>query len=144
MYYRRRIELREPPPILIAPTRLHNPQLCDNSFEGHVPPYSSEMTGPPLHALNECSKDFKTRSTAVVDEFACEWGFIITASYGVPFIVKAKAFTEEIDRSDKWNGKALEGFVVRTTVSLPPTKGSARADVSLYSSGSSLFSKIEF
>ena len=94
MYYRRRIELREPPPILIAPTRLHNPQLCDNSFEGHVPPYSSEKTGPPLHALNERSKDFKTQSTAVVDEFARESGFIITASYGVPFIAKVTAFTE--------------------------------------------------
>ncbi len=141
MYYRRRIELREPPPILIAPTRLHNPQLCDNSFEGHVPPYSSEKTGPPLHALNERSKDFKTQSTAVVDEFAREWGFIITASFELPSIAQVKAFTEEIDRSDKWNGEVLEGFVVRTTVSLPPTKGSARPDVSPYSPGSSLFFK---
>ncbi|KAF8491349.1 RNA ligase-domain-containing protein [Russula emetica] len=119
-------------------------ELCDDSFEEHVLPYSAEKTGLHLHGLNECSKDFKTQLTAVVDEFAREWGFIVTASYELPSISKVKAFTEEIGRSGKWNSEALEGFVVRTTVSLPPTKGSTPADASPYSPGSSFFFKIKF
>jgi tRNA ligase len=125
-------------------SRLHYPQFCDDSFEEHVLSYSAEKAGLHLHGLNECSKDFKTQSTAVVDEFAREWGFIVTASYELPSISKVKAFTEEIGRSGKWNGQALEGFVVRTTVSLPPAKGSTPADASPYSPGSSFFFKIKF
>jgi tRNA ligase len=88
--------------------------------------------------------DFKSQSNAIVDEFAREWGFIVTASYELPSVSEVKAFTEEIGRSGKWNGEALEGFVVRTTVSLPPTKGSAPADASPYSPGSSFFFKVKF
>jgi tRNA ligase len=54
-----------------------------------------------------------------------------------------RAFTEEIGRIGKWNSEAIEGFVVRTTVSFP-TKGSASADASPYSPGSSFFFKIKF
>jgi hypothetical protein len=61
-------------------SRLHYPQFCDDSFEEHVLSYSAEKAGLHLHGLNECSKDFKTQSTAVVDEFAREWGLIVTAS----------------------------------------------------------------
>jgi tRNA ligase len=131
-------------PILIPRSRFHYPQLCDDSFEEHVLPYSTEKTGLHLHGLNECSKDFKTQSIAVVDEFAREWGFIVTASFELPSISKVKAFTEEVGRSGKWNNEALEGFVVRTTVSLPPTKGSTPADASPYSPGSSFFFKVKF
>jgi tRNA ligase len=80
----------------------------------------------------------------VVDEFAREWGFIVTISHKLSSISEVKAFTEEIGRSGKWNGEALEGFVVRTTVSSSPTKGSANADVSPYSPGSSFFFKVKF
>ena len=100
-------------------SRLHCPQLCDDSFDERVFPYSAEKTGLQLHSFNECSKDFKTKSTAVVDKFAHEWGFIATASYELQSISKVKSFTEEIGRSGMWNGDALEGFVVRTTVTLP-------------------------
>jgi tRNA ligase len=131
-------------PILIRCSRLHNPQLCDDSFEEHVLPYSSEKTGLHLHGLNDCSGDFRTQPTAVVDEFAREWGFIVTMSHTLPSISKVKAFTEEIGRSGKWNGEALEGFVVRTTVSSPPTKGNANADASPYFPGSSFFFKVKF
>ena len=80
----------------------------------------------------------------MVDEFAREWGFIVTVSHELPSIPQVRAFTEEIGRSGKWNGEALEGFVVRTTVRSPPTKGSAPADASPYSPGSSFFFKVKF
>jgi tRNA ligase len=120
------------------------PKLCDDNFEEHVLPYATEKTGLHLHGLNDCSGHFKTQPTSVVDEFAREWGFILTLSYVLPSIPEVKAFAEEIGRSGVWNGEALEGFVVRTTVRSPPTDGKAHADASPYAPGSSFFFKIKF
>ena len=129
-----------------SPIHLHNLQLCDDSFEEHVLPYPTEMTGLHLHGLNDCSGHFKTQPTSVVDEFARAWGFIVTISHELPSISQVRAFTEEIGRTGKWNGEALEGFVVRTRVASPPTDGSSRADDASppYASGSSFFFKIKF
>jgi tRNA ligase len=79
-----------------------------------------------------------------VDSFAREWGFIVTLSHVLPSIPKVKAFAEEVGISGKWNGEALEGFVVRTTVRSPSTNGTAQADASPYAPGSSFFFKIKF
>ncbi|KAH9961179.1 RNA ligase-domain-containing protein [Russula compacta] len=120
-------------------------ELCDDSFEEHVLPYPAEKTGMHLHGLNDCSRHFKTQPTSVVDEFAREWGFIVTISHELPSISQVRAFTEEIGRTGKWNGEALEGFVVRTNVALPPTDGASPADgASPYAPGSSFFFKIKF
>ncbi|KAI0303896.1 RNA ligase-domain-containing protein [Russula brevipes] len=120
-------------------------ELCDDSFEEHVLPYPAEKAGLHLHGLNDCSRHFKTQSTAVVDKFAREWGFIVTVSHELSSVTEVQAFTEEIGRSGKWNGEALEGFVVRTTVRRPPTNGkNAHADASPYPPGSSFFFKIKF
>ena len=65
-------------------------------------------------------------------------------SHVLSSIPEVKEFAEEIGRSGKWNGEALEGFVVRSTVRTPPTDGKARADASPYAPGSSFFFKIKF
>lgn len=81
----------------------------------------------------------------VVDAFAKEWGFIQTASVVLKTISEVKSFTDEIGRTGKWNGKALEGFVVRTHVSSqPPTKGDKPVSASPYEPGSSFFFKVKF
>ena len=80
----------------------------------------------------------------MVGAFAREWGFIVTTSLELRSISEVKAFTEETGRSGKWNGDAIEGFVVRTTVSSPPTDGRAHTDASPYAPGSSFFFKIKF
>jgi tRNA ligase len=132
------------PPLSCFDLVLTGPQLCDDNFEEHVLPYSLDKTGLHLHGLNECSKHFKTQSTAVVEAFAREWGFIVTLSHELQSIPEVKAFTDEIGSSGKWNGEALEGFVVRTTVSLPPIDGDTRADASPYPPDSSFFFKVKF
>ncbi|KAI0064052.1 RNA ligase [Artomyces pyxidatus] len=119
-------------------------ELCDDNFEEHVLPYPPEKTGLHLHGLNEATKLFKTMPPTVVDAFAAEWGFIPTASTVLNSIPEVKAFTEEIGRVGKWNGEAIEGFVVRTTVSAPPTDGRAQASASPYAPGSSFFFKVKF
>ncbi|OBZ77669.1 tRNA ligase 1 [Grifola frondosa] len=107
-------------------------ELCDDSFEEHVLRISKEMTGLHLHGLNACTKRFATQHQDVVDAFAEEWGFIGTKSTVLDSIPKVKAFTEEIGKSGSWDGNALEGFVVRTHVTEPPTKGNAPVSASPY------------
>ena len=118
-------------------------QLCDDNFEEHVLPYSAEKTGLHLHGINKCSRHFQTQPTAVLEAFAREWGFISTLSFELPSLQEVKAFTEEVGRSGKWNGEALEGFVVRTSVrsSEPADQRDARPP---YAAGSSFFFKVKF
>lgn len=122
-------------------TYMH-PQLCDDSFEEHVLPYSQDQTGLHLHGLNECSKHFKTMLPDVVDAFARDWGFIVTQSTELQTVPEVKAFTEEVGRTGQWRGQALEGFVVRTHVAKPP-QGDRRG-ASPYEPGSSFFFKVKF
>jgi tRNA ligase len=121
---------------------LTGPQLCDDNFEEHVLSYSAEKTGLHLHGINECSRHFRTQPTAVLEAFAREWGFIPTPSLELPSVQEVKAFTDEVGRSGTWNGEALEGFVVRTTVgSSSPDRRDARPP---YAVGSSFFFKVKF
>ncbi|KAI0699054.1 RNA ligase-domain-containing protein [Cerioporus squamosus] len=119
-------------------------ELCDDSFEEHVLPYPPEKTGLHLHGLNACTKRFHTQDQDVVDAFAREWGFIVTPSTVLKTIPEVKEFTEKIGRIGSWNGEALEGFVVRTHVTEPPTKGDKPVSASPYPPGSSFFFKVKF
>ncbi|KAF7790591.1 hypothetical protein EIP86_001547 [Pleurotus ostreatoroseus] len=119
-------------------------ELCDDSFEEHVLPISKDNTGLHLHGLNECSKYFKTMLPDVVDAFAREWGFIPTPYTELKTIPEVKEFTERIGKEGKWRGEPLEGFVVRTHVSKPPTDGRKSAGQSPYAPGSSFFFKVKF
>ena len=119
-------------------------QLCDDSFEEHVLPYGPDQTGLHLHGLNKCSKHFKTMDQPAVDTFAREWGFIVTKSTILKSIPEVKEFTESVGKSGEWNGVPLEGFVVRTRVVEPPTKGGKPASASPYEPGSSFFFKVKF
>ncbi|OSD02575.1 hypothetical protein PYCCODRAFT_1389718 [Trametes coccinea BRFM310] len=119
-------------------------ELCDDSFEEHVLPYGPEKTGLHLHGLNACTKQFATQPQDVVDAFAREWGFIVTPSTVLNTIPEVRAFTDEVGRTGKWNGEPLEGFVVRTHVTEPPTKGNKPASASPYPPGSSFFFKVKF
>ncbi|KAH7922921.1 hypothetical protein BV22DRAFT_1197072 [Leucogyrophana mollusca] len=119
-------------------------ELCDDSFEEHVLPYPAEKSGLHLHGINENAKDFQTLPTSTVDAFADEWGFIKTATTTLNTIPEVKAFTDEISKTGKWNGEALEGFVVRTRIIDPSTKTDLRDNPPPYAPGSSFFFKVKF
>ncbi|KAF8257890.1 RNA ligase-domain-containing protein [Lactarius quietus] len=114
-------------------------ELCDDNFEEHVLPYSTDKTGLHLHGINDCSRDFRTQPPAVLDAFAREWGFIPTPSFELPSVHEVRTFTDEVGRSGTWNGEALEGFVVRTTV-----RSSTSDAPPPYVDGSSFFFKVKF
>ncbi|KAF9265691.1 hypothetical protein L218DRAFT_155694 [Marasmius fiardii PR-910] len=121
-------------------------ELCDDSFEEHVLAYPPERTGLHLHGVNTCTRDFATLPQSTVDELADEWGFIKTKSIELNSITEVQEFTEEVSKTQHWEGEAVEGFVVRTHVTEPPDgRGrSERSDASPYAPGSSFFFKVKF
>ncbi|KAF8515637.1 RNA ligase-domain-containing protein [Gautieria morchelliformis] len=133
-------------------------ELCDDSFEEHVLPYSEELTGLHLHGINTSTGAFQTRKPEEVEAFAREWGFIPTAYTTFSTVAEVREFTQEISKTGKWNGQSIEGFVVRTHIadspsppagdSDVPTDGSGRRardqDAPPYPPGSSFFFKIKF
>ena len=117
-------------------------ELCDDSFEEHVLPIPSEMTGLHLHGLNLNGREFNTQAQPVVDAFAAEWGFIRTDSKTIDSIQEVREFCEETGKTGKWNGVAVEGFVVRTSIGPRPEE--TGHDTPPYSPGSSFFFKVKF
>ncbi|KIJ58824.1 hypothetical protein HYDPIDRAFT_33787 [Hydnomerulius pinastri MD-312] len=119
-------------------------ELCDDNFEEHVLPYPAEKSGLHLHGINKTCKDFHTLSTSIVDAFAEEWGFLKTATISLDTLPEVKAFTDEIAKTGKWDGEALEGFVVRTHIVEPQPGSTSRDKRPPYPTGSSFFFKVKF
>jgi tRNA ligase len=117
-------------------------QLCDDSFEEHVLPYPPDKTGLHLHGLNEATGEFKTQPTKVVDQFAADWGFIVTKTVTLNSIQEVRAFSDNTSRTGKWEGEPVEGFVVRTQVTANSSSGKNSSPP--YAPGTSLFFKIKF
>jgi tRNA ligase len=82
--------------------------------------------------------------TETVDAFAEEWGFIKTPAITLNSISEVKSFTDNIAKTGKWNGEALEGFVVRTHIIDPKERSTTRSTRPPYPTGSSFFFKVKF
>ncbi|KAG1739916.1 RNA ligase-domain-containing protein [Suillus paluster] len=119
-------------------------ELCDDSFEEHVLAYPVENSGLHLHGINETSREFHTMPTETVDAFAEEWGFIKTPAITLNTLPEVKSFTDDIAKTGKWNGEALEGFVVRTHIVDPQPGSTVRNTRPPYPTGSSFFFKVKF
>ncbi|KIY68086.1 hypothetical protein CYLTODRAFT_436728 [Cylindrobasidium torrendii FP15055 ss-10] len=117
-------------------------ELCDDDFEEHVLAVPPELTGLHLHGINTCTKEFKTMPQDVVDAFADEWGFIKTLCKTMDTVEEVKRFTAKVGEVGHWNGQTVEGFVVRTHVTEPPTN--KQKSKSPYTPGSTFFFKIKF
>ena len=116
--------------------------MCDDSFEEHVLPYSTELTGLHLHGLNQSTGNFNTRPSEEVNAFAREWGFIETAYHTVNSISEVKSFSEEVAKTGEWNGQAIEGFVVRCHVA--DQYGRDSRSIPPYPPRSSFFFKVKY
>ena len=54
-------------------------------------------------------------------------GIRTAPSLELPSVQQVKSFTEEVGCSGKWNGEALEDFVVRTTIRASESSSDAAA-----------------
>ncbi|KAI9746875.1 MAG: hypothetical protein M1835_002346, partial [Candelina submexicana] len=88
-------------------------ELCDDTFEEHVLPYSPDIAGLYLHGINLNLAEFATYPGHLVQQFAEQWGFKKTEYVMEDDINKVKQFLDEVAETGHWNGRDTEGFVIR-------------------------------
>ncbi|EWC48402.1 hypothetical protein DRE_02171 [Drechslerella stenobrocha 248] len=88
-------------------------ELCDDSFEEHILAYTGDSAGLYLHGVNLNLPVFATWSAPQVRAFADDWGFkkIETLEKQTP--EELKTFLDGVAETGEWNGRAVEGFVIR-------------------------------
>ncbi|KAI9794696.1 MAG: hypothetical protein M1833_007412 [Piccolia ochrophora] len=88
-------------------------ELCDDSFEEHVLAYEQDRAGLYLHGINLNLPEFATYPGHLVHEFAEKWGFMKTEYLVKDEIDDVRTFLEGIAETGAWQGKDVEGFVIR-------------------------------
>ncbi|KAL7276362.1 tRNA ligase [Rhizina undulata] len=88
-------------------------ELCDDSFEEHILAYEEDRAGLYLHGLNLNLPEFATYSAEAVQKFADEWGFRKIDFFKKHDVESLKQFLQEAAETGSWDGKDVEGFVIR-------------------------------
>ncbi|KAL5314061.1 hypothetical protein ACEPPN_018485 [Leptodophora sp. 'Broadleaf-Isolate-01'] len=88
-------------------------ELCDDEFEEHILAYDRENAGLYLHGININLPEFMTYSGAQVQAFAEQWGFRKTDFLVYEDIDATKTFLDEVAETGHYNGRDIEGFVIR-------------------------------
>jgi len=88
-------------------------ELCDDSFEEHILPYEGDRAGLYLHGVNLRLPKFATYSAVDVKQFAQDWGFKVVDSFDTQDVRSLRDFLEEAAETGSWDGKDVEGFVIR-------------------------------
>ncbi|PQE25804.1 fungal tRNA ligase adenylyltransferase protein [Rutstroemia sp. NJR-2017a BBW] len=88
-------------------------ELCDDDFEEHILAYRGDDAGLYLHGININLPEFMTYSGPQVQAFAAEWGFKKTDFLVIEDIYAVKTFLEKVAETGSYQGRDVEGFVVR-------------------------------
>jgi tRNA ligase len=88
-------------------------ELCDDDFEEHILAYGKEVAGLYLHGININLPEFMTYPGDQVQAFAAEWGFRKTDFLVIEHINEVKSFLEGVAETGSYNGRDVEGFVIR-------------------------------
>jgi tRNA ligase len=88
-------------------------ELCDDEFEEHVLAYTGDDAGLYLHGLNLNIPKFTTYPAEDVDKFAEKFGFYKTKYLVKDSLSSLQTFLEECADTGSWEGRDVEGFVVR-------------------------------
>jgi tRNA ligase len=88
-------------------------ELCDDSFEEHVLAYEGDRAGLYLHGINLNLPEFATYPATEVKAFADKWGFKMIDFFTKQDVESLREFLEEAAETGSWDGKDVEGFVIR-------------------------------
>ncbi|CCH42064.1 hypothetical protein BN7_1603 [Wickerhamomyces ciferrii] len=88
-------------------------EFCDDDFEEHIIQYKSDSAGLYLHGLNLNKPSFETYSIEEVSDFAGVYGFKTVDHFTIQDIASLKNRLTEYSLSGCYNGKEIEGFVIR-------------------------------
>lgn len=95
-------------------------ELCDDSFEEHILAYGPEKAGLYLHGINLNLPQFATYPSNFVQDFADQWGFRKTGLMIMDDILQVKEFLEGVAESGAYEGRDVEGFVIRCRMTHDP------------------------
>ncbi|KAF8430312.1 RNA ligase-domain-containing protein [Tirmania nivea] len=96
-------------------------ELCDDSFEEHILAYAEDRAGLYLHGINFNVPKFATCSQREVQKFAETYGMRKTDYFEMQDVDSLKKFLEEAAETGSWDGKDVEGFVIRCNAREGPT-----------------------
>lgn len=88
-------------------------ELCDDNFEEHVLAYEGDSAGLYLHGINLNLPTFATYPSDEVRKFADTWGFKMVDYFEKQDVKSLRQFLEEAAETGSWDGKDVEGFVIR-------------------------------
>lgn len=88
-------------------------EFCDDGFEEHIIEYKGRDAGLYLHGLNLNKPIFETYSIEKVENFADSWGFKKIDYFIEKNIGDLKLKLDDYSKSGSYNGKEIEGFVIR-------------------------------
>lgn len=89
-------------------------EYCDDSFEEHILEYTGEMRGLYLHGINENKPEFYTWPLDKVTSFANKFGFKTVHFMIKDDISDLQKFLEACSEQGSFDGKEIEGFVIRS------------------------------
>ncbi|KAG1443690.1 hypothetical protein G6F56_010580 [Rhizopus delemar] len=88
-------------------------ELCDDDFEQHILPYTGKFRGLYLHGINYNTTTLYTLPSAIVQRVALAFGLHITGFKTLDSIKEVKKFGEEMQLTGCFDGREIEGIVVR-------------------------------
>lgn len=88
-------------------------ELCDDDFEEHILAYKGDEAGLYLHGININTPEFTTYPGEQVQRFADDWGFKRTDFLIKDDIKEARKFLKDVAETGHYNGRDVEGFVIR-------------------------------
>ncbi|PSR80013.1 tRNA ligase [Coniella lustricola] len=88
-------------------------ELCDDDFEEHVLAYGPDKAGLYLHGMNVNVPEFVTYPSSLVHQFADDWGFRKVGVLSMDTIGQVKTFLDQCAETGAYEGRDVEGFVIR-------------------------------
>jgi tRNA ligase len=88
-------------------------ELCDDSFEEHILPYTEQKAGIYLHGINVNCPEFVTYPVPAVEDLCNRYGFLNTKYIVKNDLVSLRKFLEECAETGSWGNMDVEGFVIR-------------------------------
>ncbi|KAL8414249.1 hypothetical protein RB594_005468 [Gaeumannomyces avenae] len=97
-------------------------ELCDDSFEEHILAYGPDKAGLYLHGINLNLPSFRTYASSLVQSFASDWGFKQVGLLTFEDLDSTKTFLDNVAETGAYDGRDVEGFVIRCRKSHDPAK----------------------
>lgn len=89
-------------------------EYCDDSFEEHILAYTENNAGLYLHGLNLNQPLFNTLGMHQVNQFGSKYGFMPLETIIMDDINMLRPFLEDRAKTGSYEGKEIEGFVIRS------------------------------